>query len=114
MELRWGLVAATLLFSACGRAPLPLADPGLAAEIGRIRAIDNHAHPVRVVATGEPPDRDFDALPVDNMEPQSDLLGLRPGAPAIVEAWHTLYGFTGSDLDSRHLKNAQGRKQRVQ
>ena len=38
--------------------------------------------PGRVTAAGEPPDRGFDALPVDNMEPQSDPVNLRPGAPA--------------------------------
>ena len=33
-----------------------------------------------------PPDREFDALPVDNMEPQSDPLNLRPNAPVVQEA----------------------------
>jgi predicted TIM-barrel fold metal-dependent hydrolase len=91
-----------------------LADPDLAAEIARIRAIDNHAHPVRVTGAGEQPDRDFDALPVDSMEPQSDPLGLRPGAPGMLGAWQALYGFTGGDLSVVHLKDAQARKQRVQ
>lgn len=66
-------------------------DPGLAAEIASIRAIDNHAHPVRVVRDG-PPDRLFDALPVDNMEPASDPVNLRPGAPGVAEASHAMYG----------------------
>lgn len=102
------------LLAACGHAPPPLADPELAAGVGRIRAIDNHAHPVRVVAAGERPDRDFDALPVDNMEPQSDPLGLRPGAPGMLDAWHALYGFPGAGLGADNLKDAQARKQRVQ
>jgi hypothetical protein len=106
--------AALLLLTACRQAPLPLADPDLAAEIVRIRAIDNHAHPVRVTGAGEQPDRDFDALPVDNMEPQSDPLGLRPGAPGLLDAWHALYGFTGGDLRAAHLADAQALKQRVQ
>jgi uncharacterized protein len=108
------LITGALLLSACSRAPLPLADPDLAAEIARIRAIDNHAHPVRVVAAGEQPDRDFDALPVDNMEPQSDPVGLRPGAPGMLDAWHALYGFNGPDLSAAHLKDAQALKDRVQ
>jgi len=74
-----------VLLSACTHAPDPPADPGLAAEIQRIRAIDNHAHPVRPVLDG-PPDREFDALPVDNMEPASDPLNLRPNAPVVLEA----------------------------
>jgi predicted TIM-barrel fold metal-dependent hydrolase len=55
-------------------------DKDLAATIAGIRAIDNHAHPVRVMAKGQPPDRYFDALPVDNLEPASDPLAFRPGA----------------------------------
>jgi predicted TIM-barrel fold metal-dependent hydrolase len=66
-----------LLLAACGSAP-PV-DPDLASEIARIKAIDNHAHPVRVMPKGQQ-DRYFDALPVDNMEPASDPLALRPGA----------------------------------
>src|SRR5262245_14556341 len=55
----------------CTRAPEAAYDPDLLREIDGIRAIDNHAHPARVTAAGEQPDRDFDALPVDNMEAQS-------------------------------------------
>ena len=88
-----GGIAATALFllGACNR-PQPAADADLVAEIESIRAIDNHAHPVRVTASGEKPDRDFDALPVDNMEPQSDPVNLRPDAPALVEAAKALSG----------------------
>jgi predicted TIM-barrel fold metal-dependent hydrolase len=107
-------IAILLLLTACGRAPVPLADPDLAAEIARIRAIDNHAHPVRGTGAGEQPDRDFDALPVDNMEPQSDPVGLRPGGPGMLDAWHALYGFTGSDLSAANLEEAQARKESVQ
>jgi len=67
-------------------------DAGLVAEIDGIRAIDDHAHPVRNVAPGEAPDRFFDALPVDNMEPQSDPLHLRPTNPAMADARKALYG----------------------
>ena len=70
-------LAALVLLAACNR-PQPSADPDLSAEIDSIRAIDNHAHPVRMTAGGEQPDRDFDALPVDNLEPQSDSVNLRP------------------------------------
>lgn len=92
------LCAALLLaFSACSTAPPSTADPDLTAEIQRIRAIDNHAHPVRYTAANEMPDRFFDALPVDNMEPQSDPVNLRPNAPAVAEAWHALYGIDRPD-----------------
>jgi predicted TIM-barrel fold metal-dependent hydrolase len=85
-----GLLAA-LCLSSCGQRPRPAVDPDLEREIGQIRAIDNHAHPVRVTAPGEPPDRDFDALPVDNMEPQSDPAALHPGSPLMAEAARTMF-----------------------
>src|ERR1039457_7571875 len=69
------LLSATLLLAACSREQ-PAVDPQLAAAITGIKAIDNHAHPVLAA----PGDREFDALPVDNMEPQSDPVVLRPGA----------------------------------
>ena len=81
-----------VLLASCARAPQPAADPDLAAEIQRIRAIDNHAHPVRFTAPGEPADIGYDALPVDNLEPSSDPLILRPGAPEIADADRALFG----------------------
>jgi hypothetical protein len=56
----------SIFLSACTSTPQPRVDPQLASEIEKIKAIDNHAHPVR---PGNPPDNDFDALPVDHMEP---------------------------------------------
>jgi hypothetical protein len=76
---------AALLFSGCARTP------DIATEIDKIRAIDNHAHPVRAVANGEQ-DREFDALPVDNMEPSSDPMYLRPGDPGVIAASRALFG----------------------
>jgi hypothetical protein len=102
---------APLLFSACGSSVNSSADPGLASEIRMIRAIDNHAHPVRVVGPGEPPDRGFDALPVDNMEPQTDPVNLRPNAPAILDAWNALYGLKVGDQTAKQ-KFAARKEQR--
>jgi hypothetical protein len=84
-------LAASLVLAGCGAVRQPAADPELTTEIQNIRAIDNHAHPVRVVQNGEAPDRGFDALPVDNMEPSSDPVNLRPGAPALLDAARTLF-----------------------
>jgi hypothetical protein len=85
------LPAIALFFVGCGPMRQSAIDPQLATEINNIRAIDNHAHPVRIVGPGEKPDRGFDALPVDNMEPSSDPVNLRPGAPATVDAARTLF-----------------------
>jgi len=98
-ERRWaglpallGAILAALPMAGCAPRPLAPADPDLLAEIQTIRAIDNHAHPVRMVSAGEPADRGFDALPVDNLEPQSDPVNVRPGAPAALDAARALYG----------------------
>jgi predicted TIM-barrel fold metal-dependent hydrolase len=69
------LIPAVLLLAACSREQPPV-DPQLATAIAGIKAIDNHAHPVLTA----PGDREFDALPVDHMEPQSDPVAMRPGA----------------------------------
>src|SRR5689334_20315624 len=88
------LILLPLTVISCSRAPERGADPGLLAEIQAIRAIDNHAHPVRFTAPGDPPDRGFDALPVDHLEEGSDPLMIRPGVPAVAEAHRALYGST--------------------
>ena len=71
-------------------AQLPI-DTQLAAGIAKIRAIDNHAHPVRPVF-GSDKDTDYDALPVDNMEPSTDPVRTRPGSLLILEASRALFG----------------------
>jgi uncharacterized protein len=94
MIVKSGFLLAALLLAGCTREQPAAVDADLAAEIGRIKAIDNHAHPVRIVPKGAPPDREFDALPVDNMEPQSDPVNLRPGSAPVMEAARALYGIT--------------------
>src|SRR5439155_26093304 len=63
----------------------------IAQEIARIRAIDHHAHPVRPTSPGERPDDEFDALPVDNLEAQSDPVRQRPTSPDLVAARKLLF-----------------------
>jgi hypothetical protein len=81
-----------LLAAGCQRAPR--IDSQIAAEIASIQAIDNHAHPVRPYAPGEPKDNEFDALPVDNLEAQSDPIRVRAGSPELVDAHRALAGVT--------------------
>jgi hypothetical protein len=68
------LLCASLLLVSCAREQ-PAVDPQIASAIEGIKAIDNHAHPV----LADSADREFDALPVDSMEPQSDPVVYRPG-----------------------------------
>jgi predicted TIM-barrel fold metal-dependent hydrolase len=79
------------LLTACTATREARVDPQLAEEIAKIKAIDNHAHPVRPVAAGEKPDDEYDALPVENLEPQSDFIRGRTGAPEVLEAHHQLF-----------------------
>ena len=66
-------------------------DPQLAAAIARIKAIDNHAHPVRVTGANEK-DTDYDALPVEVMEPYTDPWRSRPGNADVLAASRALFG----------------------
>ncbi len=66
-------------------------DPALSRVIAAVPAIDNHAHPV-LSPPGGATDRDFDALPVDNMEPATDTVAWRPDNPELPAAWAALWG----------------------
>jgi predicted TIM-barrel fold metal-dependent hydrolase len=68
-----------------------IVEPQLATEIAGIKAIDNHAHPVRPTAAGEKPDTEYDALPVESLEPSSDPIRLRPASPELAEARRRLF-----------------------
>jgi predicted TIM-barrel fold metal-dependent hydrolase len=92
-------------------------DPAIARQIAATKAFDNHAHPVLPPPSGAPndnPDRNFDALPVDNMEPQTDPVAWRPDNPQLPAAWKALWGFTATTLPldataSRQLAEARAR-----
>jgi uncharacterized protein len=88
-------------------------DPAIARVIATTPAIDNHAHPLLpppAMAT----DRDFDALPVDNMEPQTDPLAWRPDYPPLAAAWAALYGFHGRPpLDAAAMAQLEAARNRV-
>jgi hypothetical protein len=50
-------------------------------------------------------DREFDALPVDSMEPESDPLAWRPDFPPLSDAWRALFSFAGrAPLDATGMK----------
>jgi hypothetical protein len=79
-------------------------DPAIAKEISTTWAIDNHAHPV-LAPPNDRADKDFDALPADAMEQQSDPVALRPDFQLLGAAWKALYGFdTPPPLDADGLK----------
>ena len=93
--IRW-LLPLAILLTACARAPemaLPsdAVDPQIASAIAAIKAIDNHAHPVRPTAATEKPDNEYDALPVDSLEAQSDYVRGRPASPELTDAHRALF-----------------------
>lgn len=91
------------------RASAQSADPALMAEIRKIRAIDNHSHPPRVVGKGETDD-EFDALPCDPLEPTEPNTMTRPENPQYLAAWRALWGYEYSDRSDTHVKEMIARK----
>jgi hypothetical protein len=69
----------------------------IAAELEHTKAIDNHAHPMKVVGPGEQ-DRDFDALPADAVQDPGMPMAGQPDNPLFAAAWLDLFGYksTGS------------------
>src|SRR5437762_11695994 len=90
-----------------------IADPTLLAQINRIKAIDNHAHPLKYVAPGEKPDVEFDALPLDAIEAFPLPLRLSPSNPEFIRAWHDLYGYAYNDMSPAHVAELLKVKQGV-
>ncbi len=89
-------------------------DPEIAAAIASLKAFDNHAHPV-LPPPADSSDREFDALPVDNMEPATDVLAWRPDNPQLLDAWHALWGFNAArlPLDPAALQQLAAARARV-
>ena len=88
-------------------------DPQIARAIASIAAIDNHAHPV-LSPPDDSNDREFDALPVDNMEPQTDPAALRADSRQLSAAWRALWGFRGvAPLDPAAMKRLQAARAAV-
>lgn len=120
MRFCLGLCAAALavLMTACAppnvsNAPRQQIDSQLAAEIDSIPAIDNHAHPTRVVNEGEK-DAEFDALPVEMMEPYDTMpLRLRADNAEFTGAWRRLYGTRFEDMRPERIKQAMEAKRRA-
>src|SRR5258708_18247770 len=88
-------------------------DTDLLNEISKIKAIDNHAHPLKYVAAGEKPDDEFDALPLDAIVPFPLPVRLSPSNAEFIRAWHDLYGYSHQDMSASHLAELMKTKQRI-
>ena len=69
MIMSWTVVARAIAIALIAAAPIGAqsVDSALARYINGIRAIDDHAHPMRPVAPGAPADTEYDALPLDGI-----------------------------------------------
>jgi uncharacterized protein len=88
------------------------ADPQLLQEINKIKAIDNHSHPPKLVSPGEKDD-DFDALPCDPLEPSMPTTVSRPENPQYLAAWKALYNYPYHDMRPEHVKELLAAKQKI-
>jgi len=87
-------------------------DSALVRYIGTIRAIDNHAHPMRPVRAGAPADTEFDALPLDGIPPFQVPWRLRLENPEWRAAQAALFRIPNRGTDSAfrallHARRAQ-------
>src|SRR5712692_6230064 len=90
-----------------------VANTSLLAEISKIKAIHNHAHPLKYVAEGEKPDDEYDALPLDAIEAFPLPARLNPTNPEFIRAWHDLFGYAYNDMSETHVAELLKTKQRV-
>lgn len=107
---RMKIIALVLLCSACAAQS---ADPGLLAEINKIRAVDNHTHVPKLVGAGEKDD-EYDALPCSGyVEPSDDPMMARPENPLFLEAWQKIYGYKYADKSPAHVRELLEAKRRI-
>jgi hypothetical protein len=88
-------------------------DRDLLAEIMKIKAIDNHAHPLKYVGEGEPADTEYDALPLDAIPPFPLPVRLNPTNPDFIRAWHDLYRYSHNDMSEAHVRELMSAKQAI-
>jgi hypothetical protein len=109
------IIFATLFVTA--RPPVSSSQAGvdrdLLNEINKIRAIDNHAHPLKYVAEGEKADDEFDALPLDVITPFPLPVRLNPANAEFIRAWHDLYGYSHHDMTDAHMRELMAAKQNI-
>jgi uncharacterized protein len=88
-------------------------DPEIARQIDSIWAVDNHAHPV-LAPPIDATDREFDALPVEALEPESSPPAYRNDFAELPAAWKALWGFQGvAPLDAAGLQQLNAARARV-
>lgn len=103
--------AAALALSTAAAAQSPV-DSALVRYIAALRAIDNHAHPMRPLQPGAAADSEYDALPLDGIPPFAVPWRLRLENPEWRVAQSALFGIPNRGSDSvfraaLHARRAQ-------
>lgn len=109
--MKTALLLITSLFAFAGASAQQQETP-LAQAIEAIKAIDDHAHPPRVIGVGERDD-DYDALPCDPLEPAPVPAKIRPDNTQYIEAWKALYGYRYNDMEPAHVREVIQAKERL-
>jgi uncharacterized protein len=84
-------------------------DPALLDFIGRVKAIDNHAHPNSTAAD----DAEYDALPLEGLPPFALPARIRPESPEWIPALRALYGYRHRDMSGDHLAQLHEARERI-
>jgi hypothetical protein len=87
-------------------------DGALESELRQITAIDNHAHPVKVVTYGEE-DGDYDALPADAIADLALPPPFRENSNYFPQAWRALFGYPYSDASKNHVSAVSKARQEM-
>lgn len=100
-----------MFLPACGARERPdePVDPALADVIASIRAVDDHAHPMRPVPSGQAADTDFDALPLDGIPAFPIPARLELSNPEWSETARWLYEVAEGDTTTASLVAARDR-----
>jgi uncharacterized protein len=108
------VLALVCLLTACSRPQSsgPYIDGFIESELRQIPAIDNHAHPVKVVSPGEE-DHDYDALPADAIQDPALPAPFQEGSSYFPEAWRALFGYKFSDATPEHLSELQRARREI-
>jgi uncharacterized protein len=99
---------------ACNRTPSsrPRVNGSIESELQRIPAIDNHAHPMKVVSNGEE-DHDYDALSMEGLQDLAMPACFREDNANFPAAWHVLFGYDFGDSKPEHMAQLDRLKEQV-
>ena len=107
---RWLAVCALWLASPLAAFAQDAVDAKLLADIGRIRAIDNHMHGDAVDPARASRWKDDNPLGASRYP---DVVGLQRTNPEWRAAWFTLYGYNFADAELPHLKTLLATKREI-